>query len=520
MKVTVPNIGDFADVEVIEVHVAVGDAVEPEQGLITLETEKATLDVPCPEAGVVQALHVKVGDKVSEGTLVIDLATEAASDEPVESSQRLESTPSSAAQTIPMVVPDIGDFAGVDVIEVHVAPGDTVEAEAGLITLETEKATLEVPAECDGTIVSIQIKVGDKVSQGDVIGEMQIALGSDSPEAPAAAPAAVAPAMTASVTPPATHETSLAAYRDEPAQSAAGVYAGPATRRLARELGVNLSQVPGTGPKGRVTKEDLQAFVKGAMAKGSNGGSSLGIEPMPSVDFSQFGEIDITPLTRIQKRSARNLHRNWVTIPHVTQFDEADITEMEAFRQENKNIAMESGVKLTPLVFLMKAVVATLKTYPRFNCSLASDGESLIQKHFYHIGVAVDTPNGLVVPVIRNVDAKSMLQLAKELGEMSLKAREGKLGPKDMQGSSFTISSLGGIGGTAFTPIVNAPDVAILGVSRSQMKPVFQGEDFVPRLMLPLSLSYDHRVIDGADAARFTSHLSSVLSDIKKLILL
>ncbi|GGO68786.1 pyruvate dehydrogenase complex dihydrolipoyllysine-residue acetyltransferase [Bowmanella pacifica] len=538
IEVTVPDIGDAADVDVIEVLVAVGDKVEAETGLITLETDKATMDVPAPKAGTVKELKVKTGDKVSEGSLILLLEVGASSSaEAVPAA----SAPATSAEAMPaaapagqpevkeVVVPDIGDASDVDVIEVLVAVGDKVEAEAGLITLETDKATMDVPAPFAGTIKELKIKTGDKVSQGSLIALIETSSAASVEPAPAKQEAAAPPApsaapASASRPPPVPHHPSAGEIK-----SSGKVHASPAVRRLAREFGVDLSLVSGTGPKSRILKEDVQSYVKyelsrpkasvgSAVAAGSGG---LQVIAQPKVDFSKFGEVEEVALTRIQKLSGPNLHRNWVTIPHVTQFEEADITELEAFRKEQNQLADKKklGFKITPLVFIMKAVADALKAYPVFNSSLSESGESLIMKKYIHIGIAVDTPNGLVVPVVRDVNKKGIYELSQELMEISVKARDGKLKAADMQGSCFTISSLGGIGGTAFTPIVNAPDVAILGVSKSDIKPKWNGKEFEPRLMLPLSLSYDHRVIDGALAARFAVHLSSVMGDIRQMLL-
>ncbi|EKT4489627.1 dihydrolipoyllysine-residue acetyltransferase [Shewanella algae] len=538
IEVTVPDIGDAADVDVIEVLVSEGEAIEADAGLITLETDKATMDVPSPQAGTVKSLKVKVGDKVSQGSLVLLLEVGAAAEAPQEPAAQAAAQPAAAQAAAPakvevkeIAVPDIGDAADVDVIEVLVAVGDEISADQGLITLETDKATMEVPAPFGGKLVSLTVKVGDKVSQGSVIATVEtqgaavasVAAPAEAPaQAEVAAPApAAAPA--AQSRPPVPHHPSAGAQPNTGA-----VHASPAVRRLAREFGVDLTQVKGTGRKGRILKEDVQAYVKyelsrpkATAATSVGGGSGLQVIDAPKVDFSKFGEVEEVPLTRIQKISGPNLHRNWVTIPHVTQFDEADITEMEAFRKQQNELAAKQklNVKITPLVFMMKAVAKTLQQFPVFNSSLSPDGESLIRKKYFHIGVAVDTPNGLVVPVVRDVDKKGIIELSRELTEISIKARDGKLKAADMQGSCFTISSLGGIGGTAFTPIVNYPDVAILGVSKSEIKPKWNGKEFEPRLMLPLSLSYDHRVIDGALAARFSVTLSGILSDIRTMIL-
>ena len=536
IEVTVPDIGDASDVDVIEVLVAVGDSIDVDTGLITLETDKATMEVPAPSAGVVKELKVAAGDKVSQGSLVLMLEVSggaaAPAPAPAASAPAPEAAPAAATTSIEVkeiAVPDIGDASDVDVIEVLVAAGDVIEADQGLITLETDKATMEVPAPFAGKLVSVTVKVGDKVSQGSVIATIETQ--SSAPAAaPAPAAAASAPAPQASAPAPAASKPPVPHHPSAGSKPATGaVHASPAVRRLAREFGADLTQVTGSGPKGRILKEDVQAYIKyelsrpKASAATSVGAGEGGLQVIaaPKVDFAKFGEVEEVPLSRIQKISGPNLHRNWVTIPHVTQFDEADITEMEAFRKQQNEIAakQKTGVKITPLVFMMKAVAKTLQQFPVFNASLSADGESLIKKKYYHIGVAVDTPNGLVVPVVRDVDKKGIIELSAELMEISVKARDGKLKAADMQGSCFTISSLGGIGGTAFTPIVNYPDVAILGVSKSEIKPKWNGKDFEPKLMLPLSLSYDHRVIDGAMAARFSVTLSSMLSDIRTLIL-
>ncbi|MBB1362336.1 pyruvate dehydrogenase complex dihydrolipoyllysine-residue acetyltransferase [Shewanella sp. SR44-4] len=544
IEVKVPDIGGDTDVSVIEVLVAVGDSIDVDTGLITLETDKATMDVPSPKAGVVKSVTVAVGDKVSEGSLVITL--EVAGSAPVAAAPTASApqaaapvaqaaqAPAAQAATTTQVqeihVPDIGDANDVDIIEVLVSVGDEITADQGLITLETDKATMEVPAPFAGKLVSLTVKVGDKVSQGSLIATIETT--SSAPVAQAApaqaepAPAAAAPTMAANrpSTPPVPFHPSAAVTA-----STGVVHASPAVRRLAREFGVDLTKVSGTGRKARILKEDVQAFVKYELSRPkataatavSGGAGGLNVIAAPKVDFSKFGEVEEIPLSRIQKISGPNLHRNWVTIPHVTQFDEADITEMEAFRKQQNDLAAKkkADYKITPLVFMMKAVAKALAEFPVFNSSLSPDGESLIQKKYFHIGVAVDTPNGLMVPVVRDVDKKGIVELSRELTDISIRARDGKLKSADMQGSCFTISSLGGIGGTAFTPIVNYPDVAILGVSKSEIKPKWNGKEFEPKLMLPLSLSYDHRVIDGAMAARFSVTLSAILSDIRTLIL-
>ncbi|HDP90440.1 MAG TPA: dihydrolipoyllysine-residue acetyltransferase [Thioalkalivibrio sp.] len=433
-----------------------------------------------------------------------------------------------------IVVPDIGDFADVEVIEILVSPGDTIKAEDSLITLESDKASMEIPAPEGGVVKALKIKVGDRIKQGDTILELEPV----NDAAPATEPAAGKPAPQAEAKPepkpapkaeapqpaPAAPRAAPAGQRPSPTRkidevSFSKAYASPSVRRFARDLGVDLGQVDGTGRKGRIVKEDVQAFVKRALSQGAGGG--LGVAPMPEIDFSQWGEVESKPLTKINKLTGQNLHRNWVTVPHVTQFDEADITDLEAFRKSMVAEYKDKGIKITLLVFLMKAVVSALREFPRFNASLDATGENLVYKKYFNIGIAVDTPDGLVVPVVRDVDRKSLVDLAAELGEISQKARDKKLTPGDMQGGCFTISSLGGIGGSKFTPIVNAPEVAILGVSRASMQPVWNAEEetFEPRLILPLSLSYDHRVIDGAAGARFTTFLSRVLSDTRRLLL-
>jgi len=420
-----------------------------------------------------------------------------------------------------VLVPDIGGFKGVAVIEIAVKVGDKVSAEQSLISLETDKATMDVPAPFDGVVKELKVKIGDKVSEGDLIVMLEASGSATQASAPAAAPAPTQTAApTAPVAAPKAAAGAPAAAASAPA-AGGSAHASPSIRRFARELGVNLPQVKGSGEKGRVTKDDVQNFVKQSLAqpRGTGGGNGLQVLEMPVVDFAKFGAIETKPLSRIKKISGANLHRNWVTIPHVTQFEEADISEMEAFRKELGAEYSKQNIKITPLAFMLKACAITLKHFPDFNASLDATGENLVLKKYIHIGVAVDTPNGLMVPVIRDVDQKGIVQLAKELGEVSVKARDLKITAVDMQGGCFSISSLGGIGGTAFTPIINAPEVAILGVSRSSMKPVWKDGEFVPRLMLPLSLSYDHRVIDGAAAARFTTYLAHVLSDMRRLAL-
>lgn len=543
IEVAVPDIGTDDEVEIIDLLVAVGDSVSKEDGLITLETDKATMDVPCPEDGVVKEIKVAVGGKVSQGSLVLLLETSSAaapvaeapasSPAPVSAPAPVEAAPAPAAPVAAVAeakdveVPDIGTDEEVDVIDVLVAVGDEVEAEQGLITLETDKATMDVPAPFAGIVKELKVANGDKVSQGKLIAVIETKSAAPAPVA-AATPAASAPAAPA----PAKKAPPVALAHPSQAGGAASgkkIHATPSVRRLASEFGVDLTKVTGSGRKGRILADDVKSYVKYELSRpkataassvaAGNGG--LQVLAQPKVDFAKFGEIEEKALTRIQKISGPNLHRNWVTIPHVTQFDEADITEVEAFRKEQNALLQKqkSDLKITPLVFIMKACASALLAYPQFNSSLSLDGESIILKKYVHIGIAVDTPNGLVVPVVRDVDKKGVNEISRELMEISNKARNGKLTAKDMQGGCFTISSLGGIGGTAFTPIVNSPEVGILGVSKSEIKPKWNGSDFVPKLMLPLSLSYDHRVIDGALAARFTVHISQVMTDIRKLVL-
>ena len=535
IEVNVPDIGGHNDVDVIEVAVKVGDTVALEDTLITLETDKATMDVPSTVAGVITAIKVNVGSKVSEGDCIVlvEAAASAAAKPVVAAAAPASPAPAAAPVASPaarstICVPDIGGHNDVDVIEVAVKVGDVIALDDTLITLETDKATMDVPATVAGTVTAVAVKVGDKVSEGGVIVEVAASGGGAvSPAAPAPAPP-IAPPLAAPNAPSAV--VAVAAPVAAPASpiSEAGfakAHAGPSARRLARELGVDLSRVTGSGRKGRVVDQDIKTFVKGVMAgslkpaaaPAASLGGGLDLLPWPKVDFAKFGTVEVKPLSRIQKISGANLARNWVMIPHVTQFDEADITDMEAFRKTMGEELKADGTKLTPLAFLIKAVVAALKKYPTFNASL--DGDSLVLKQYFHIGFAADTPNGLVVPVIRDADKKSLVQLAAESGALAKKARDGKLLPAEMQGGCFSISSLGGVGGTAFTPIVNAPEVAILGVSKTEIKPKWNGKEFVPRLMLPLSLSYDHRVIDGAAAARFTTYLGQVLGDIRRLML-
>ncbi|HDS1510875.1 dihydrolipoyllysine-residue acetyltransferase [Stenotrophomonas maltophilia] len=562
----VPDIGDYSDIPVIEVLVAVGDTVKKDQGLVTLESDKATMEVPSSVAGVVKELKVKVGDNLSEGKVValIEVAEgepakpAAAAPAPAKAAAPAAATqsapaPAAAAPAAPAasggaveaLVPDIGDYSGIPVIEVLVAVGDTVKKDQGLVTLESDKATMEVPSSVAGVVKELKVKVGDTLSQGNVVAIIE-AEGAAAP-APTKAAAAAAPAAAETATKvepvavPAQPDklaareiASAGTPASPPVQfNADGVlpakvpYATPAVRVFARELGVDLLQISGTEKGGRITKGDVQKFVKAALSGGVPAaagaavaaGGGLNLLPWPKVDFSKFGETEVQPLSRIKKISGANLARNWAMIPHVTQFEQADITDLEGLRVALNKENEKAGIKLTMLAFLIKASAAALKKFPEFNASLDASGENLTLKKYFHIGFAADTPNGLVVPVIRDVDKKGVVQIAQETGELAKKARDGKLGPADMSGGCFSISSLGGIGGTAFTPIVNAPEVAILGVSKSSIQPVWNGKEFAPKLMLPLSLSYDHRVIDGALAARFTTYLSQVLADMRRVLL-
>ncbi|AIT67770.1 pyruvate dehydrogenase complex dihydrolipoyllysine-residue acetyltransferase [Haemophilus influenzae] len=542
-QIQIPDIGSD-EVTVTEVMVNVGDTISVDQSIINVEGDKASMEVPAPEAGVVKEILVKVGDKVSTGTpmLVLEAAGAApAADAPT---APVVATAPTASAIVEVNVPDIGGDE-VNVTEIMVAVGDTITEEQSLITVEGDKASMEVPAPFGGVVKEILVKSGDKVSTGSLIMRFEVlgAAPAASASASTSAPQTAAPATTAQAPQAAAPDTTAQAAQSnnnvsglsqEQVEASTGyAHATPVIRRLAREFGVNLDKVKGTGRKGRIVKEDIEAYVKtavkayesGATAQATgNGvanGAGLGLLPWPKVDFSKFGEIEEVELSRINKISGANLHRNWVIIPHVTHFDKADITDLEAFRKEQNALAEKQklGVKITPVVFIMKAVAKALEAYPRFNSSITEDAQRLILKKYINIGVAVDTPNGLVVPVFKNVNKKGIIELSRELMEVSKKAREGKLTASDMQGGCFTISSLGGIGTTHFAPIVNAPEVAILGVSKSSMEPVWNGKEFAPRLILPMSLSFDHRVIDGADGARFISYLGSVLADLRRLVM-
>jgi pyruvate dehydrogenase E2 component (dihydrolipoamide acetyltransferase) len=564
IDVRIPDIGDFHDIPVIEVLVKEGDTVAIDDSLVTLESDKATMDVPSPAAGIVRALRIKPGDKVSAGTVVLTLeagalppheapmpgtlsaAPHAESETPAPRGEKgradtpgegASATPP-AGQTIEVRVPHIGDFSDVPVIEVFVKPGDIVKPDDALVTLESDKATMEVPSPVGGVIEGVRVSVGERVSEGTPLVSLKTSQTGAEPASRATPPshpantdlatpaiertATASPRDTAASPPPADE-----AAADDAAGAARGAHASPSVRRYARELGADIGRIAGSGPKGRVLEADVQAFVKRSLAGGtaqsgaatSSAPGALNLLPWPTPDFAKFGPIEPVPLARIRKISGANLARNWVMIPHVTQFDDADITDLEAFRVALNRENEKAGIRITMLAFLIKASVAALRKYPDFNASLDATGETLIRKRYFNIGFAADTPNGLVVPVVKGADGKGVAQIAREMGELSAKARDGKLSPADMQGGCMSISSLGGIGGTAFTPIVNAPEVAILGVSRSAMKPVWNGSSFVPRLVLPLSLSYDHRVIDGAAAARFTAYIASVLADFRRVLL-
>ena len=549
-KIQVPDVGSSDPVDVIEISVKVGDTIAAEDTIVVLESDKATVEVPAPKAGKVTAINVKVGDRVKEGDDLLEVEADSGADDNAPSQEEAttdtpteqetapqpeaEQTPAKSAsgtesRTETVTVPDLGDIDGAEIIEVSVAAGDVLEAEQVIAVLESDKASLEIPAPQAGTVESVIIKVGDKVSTGDPLLTLAVSGGDAAPNATENTATSSASVSQTSASDkqeqnkqeqakPAQASTAIPAAANSPGKA---VHAGPAVRKLAREMGVDLGQVTGTGPKDRILKEDVHAWVKqrlesqSAPATGS-GGVSL---DLPDIDFSQFGDVEREELNKLRKVSAQNLHRSWLTIPHVTQHDNADITDLEAFRKQQNKALEREGVKLTMLAFLVAACAKALKEFPRFNSSLENSGEALIHKHYINIGIAVDTPNGLVVPVIKEADKKTLKEIALEMGELAEKARNRKLTPADMKGGTFSISSLGGIGGTAFTPIVNWPEVAILGVSRSDMQPVWDGNQFVPRLTLPLSLSYDHRVIDGADAARFTTYLSQLLSDMRRVLL-
>jgi pyruvate dehydrogenase E2 component (dihydrolipoamide acetyltransferase) len=552
IEVKVPDIGDFKDVPVIEIFVKPGDTVKVEDPLVSLESDKATMDVPSSAAGVVKEVRVKLGDKVAEGSVVVILEASAGAAAPAPQAAAPAPAPAAAAPAAPapvaaapaapaaasgpveVKVPDIGDFKDVPVIEVFVKVGDTVQQEDALCSLESDKATMDVPSSAAGVVKEVRIKVGDKVSEGAVVVVLEGAAGAVTAVAAAPAAAAPVPATPAVIPPELDGPAPTKPFTPAPAAASYGlalggkVHASPSVRAFARELGVDLSKVTATGPKSRIQAEDVKAYIKGVMSGqtvaptqvgggGITGGGSLDLLPWPKVDFAKFGPIEAKPLSRIKKISGANLARNWVMIPAVTYHEDADITDLEAFRVQLNKENEKSGQKLTMLAFIIKACVNLLQRFPELNTSL--DGDNLVYKKYYHIGFAADTPNGLVVPVLKDADKKGVLEIARETGELAKLARDGKLKPADMQGATFTISSVGGIGGTAFSPIVNAPEVAILGVSKSSMKPVWNGKEFVPRLIVPLSLSADHRVIDGALATRFNAELAKLLADFRRVML-
>jgi pyruvate dehydrogenase E2 component (dihydrolipoamide acetyltransferase) len=549
VEVKVPDIGDFKDVEIIELLVKPGDTVAVDQSLLTVESDKASMEIPSSHAGVVKEMKVKLGDKVNQGVLVLLLesagaaapavaaaavAAPAAAPASVAAAVATPAVAAVAVGPVEVLVPDIGDFKEVAVIEVFVKPGDSVKVEQSLITVESDKASMEIPSSHAGVISELRVKVGDKVKEGSLIALLHGATGVSAPVASAVA-AAPAPAAAAVATPAVAASAVASApaaalpAHDPTAPKGALPHASPSVRRFARELGVPLSEVVGSGPKGRITQDDVQGFVKRVMAgsiataaqkaaaPAGDGGSFPGLLAWPKVDFAKFGPVERKDLSRIQKISGANLHRNWVLIPHVTNHEDADITELEAFRVATNKENEKSGVKVTMLAFMIKAAVAALKKFPQFNASL--DGDQLVMKNYFHIGFAADTPNGLVVPVIKDADQKGIFQISTEMGELAKKARDGKLGPADMTGGCFSISSLGGIGGRYFTPIINAPEVSIMGVCKSSLEPRWDGKQFVPRLILPLSLSWDHRVIDGAAAARFNVYFASLLADFRRIVL-
>jgi pyruvate dehydrogenase E2 component (dihydrolipoamide acetyltransferase) len=527
--IKVPDIGGAEGVEVIEISVNLGDVVAEGDSIVVLETDKASMEIPADKAGKVVAIKVNLGDKVSQDSVLLEVEAEGAAEAapaPQAAAEAKVEAPAAApapaaSAEITLAIPDIGGAEGVEVIEISVKEGDEVAEGDSLIVLETDKASMEIPAEAAGKIVSLALKVGDKVSQGSVIGVLATAGGAAPAAAPAPAKAEPAPAAAA----PAPKAEAPKAAAPAPAaevEQTGDVYAGPAVRKLARQLGVDMGKVAGTGPRGRLLKDDIRGYVKPIVQAAQSGASvgGSGIPALPVVDFSKFGEIEIIKMSKIKKLTAESMTRSWLNVPRITQFDDADITDLEAFRNSMKAEAEKRGSKLTPLPFIVKAVAAALVAEPSFNVSMHHDGESIVHKKFVHIGIAVDTPNGLLVPVVRNADKKGLWELANEINVLAKKARDGKLTPAEMQGGCFTISSLGAMGGNGFTPMVTAPnEVGILGVSRAQMKPVWNGKEFIPRNMLPLSLSYDHRAVNGADAGRFMTYLVSVIGDLRRLLL-
>nr|WP_288850355.1 dihydrolipoyllysine-residue acetyltransferase [uncultured Acidovorax sp.] len=549
VNIQVPDIGDFDEVGVIELLVKVGDTVKAEQSLITVESDKASMEIPSSHAGVVKELKIALGDKVKQGSVIAVVessdagaaaapasapAPAAAAPAPVvaPAPAPAAAVPAASAATGPVEVrvPDIGDFKDVAVIEMLVKVGDTIKVEQSLFTVESDKASMEIPSPAAGVLKELKVKIGDTVNIGDLVAVLE---GAATAAAPAAAPAPVAAPAVAAAAAPAAATASVPVPAHQPGTPTAGLpHASPSVRKFARELGVPIDEVKGTGPKGRITQDDVAAFTKQVMAgavqtkaqaakapAAASGGSGVGLDllPWPKVDFTKFGPVERKDLSRIKKISGANLHRNWVVIPHVTNHDDADITDLEAFRVQFNKENEKSGVKVTMLAFMIKAAVAALKKFPEFNSSL--DGDQLVMKNYFHIGFAADTPNGLVVPVIRDADQKGIVQISQEMGDLAKKARDGKLGPADMTGGCFSISSLGGIGGRYFTPIINAPEVAIMGVCKSSLEPKWDGKQFAPRLMLPLSLSWDHRVIDGAAAARFNVYFASLLADFRRIVM-
>ena len=515
--VTVPDIGGAEGVEIIEVNVKVGDKIAAEDPIVVLESDKASMEVPSPAEGEVVALKINLGDKVSEGDLLIELKTaggDAPSAAPAPAVPEAPATPAAPAVEV-VRVPDIGDAEGVEIIEVSVKVGDSLNADDAIVVLESDKASMEVPSPSAGEVVSLKVNVGDKVSEGDELIELKVA-----GAAPAAAPTPSAPA--ASSPAPAASKPNiptLAEGYNEDVTPSKAVHAGPAVRRLAREFGVDLGQVAGTGPKSRILKDDVAKWVKNRLKEPQKAVGGAGIPEIPDQDFSKFGDIEVKSLNRIQQITAQNMVRNWLNMPMVTQFDEADVTDLEAFRQSLKPEMEKREVKISPLAFFVKALASAMHEFPNFNVSLLADGKQYVQKHYVNIGIAVDTPNGLIVPVIKDADKKSVWQIAEEIIDYARRGRKGQVKPNEMQGGCITISSLGGLGGTAFTPIVNAPEVAILGLSKNMVKPHWNGKEFVPRTFTPLSLSYDHRAVNGADAAKFTTYLCTVLGDIRRLVL-
>lgn len=527
--IKVPDIGSEDPVEVIEICVTVGDIIAEGDSIVVLETDKASMEIPADAAGKVVAVKVAIGDKVGQGHILIEIEAEGAAAEvaPAPAAQAAPevapaAAPAAAASEVSITVPDIGTSDAVEIIEISAKVGDDLAAGESILVLETDKASMEIPTEVAGKLLSLAVKVGDKVTSGAVIGTLAVEGAAQAAAPVAAAPAAApAPAPAASVAAAAVAGEPEGDDEDEDNSDNSDVYAGPAVRKLARQLGVDLGKVSGSGPRGRLQKDDVRSYVKPIVQAVQSGGSAggAGIPRVPAVDFAKFGEIDVVKMSKIKKITADNMSRNWLNVPHVTQWDDADITDLEEFRKALKAEAEKRGSKLTPMPFIMKACAAALVAEPSFNVSISADGESIVHKKYVNIGMAVDTPNGLVVPVIRNVDKKGLWELADEINVIAKKARDGKLLPADMQGGCFTISSLGAVGGNGFTPIVNAPEVAILGVSRAQVKPVWNGKEFIPRNMLPLSLSYDHRAINGGDAGRFFTYLTGVIADVRRLLL-